>query len=90
MIMKVTLATEISDNPLHKILESIPARSADLTPAPVMHYFLIRHSRNQTGLLKFFLTDTISESAFCEGEVSPIAFWRKDSWIVCFLEGHKR
>jgi len=37
MIMKVTLDTKISDHPLDKIFRGIPARSADIAHASVMH-----------------------------------------------------
>jgi hypothetical protein len=38
MNMKVTLATEISDHPLHKISEGIPARLTDFTHPSVKDY----------------------------------------------------
>jgi hypothetical protein len=39
--MKVTLATEISDHPFHKIFGDIPARSANFTHASVRHYSIL-------------------------------------------------
>jgi hypothetical protein len=38
MMMKVALATEISDHPFYKIFGGIPTRSAYFTHASVTHY----------------------------------------------------